>query len=62
MKIIYKEIFVAYPLYMILSVICNPVAGLYATEKAGERTGRLLRRTIIRYVTLSYCIALRTVR
>ena len=41
--------------------ICNPVSGLYATEKAGERSGRLMRRTIIRYITLSYCIALRTV-
>ena len=34
-------------------------AGLYATEVAGAETGRLLRRTIIRYITLSYCIALR---
>ena len=34
-------------------------AGLYATELAGAETGRLLRRTIIRYITLSYCIALR---
>ena len=35
------------------------VTGLYNTGK--ETKGRILRRTIIRYITLSYCIALRTV-
>ena len=34
---------------------------MYATEKAGAITGRILRRTMIRYIILSYCIALRTV-
>jgi len=37
------------------------VTALYDTEKAGATTSRILRRTIIRYITLSYCIALRTV-
>ena len=39
----------------------NNVPGLYHTDKAGAVQGRKLRRTIIRYIILSYCIALRTV-
>ena len=35
------------------------VTGLYNTGK--DFNGRILKRTIIRYITLSYCIALRTV-
>ena len=35
--------------------------GLYSTEKAGEVKGRMLRRTMIRYIILAYCIALRAV-
>ena len=37
------------------------ISGLYSTEKAGEVKGRLLRRTMIRYIILAYCIALRAV-
>jgi len=37
------------------------VTGLYQTDKAEAVQGRKLRRTIIRYIVLSYCIALRTV-
>ena len=35
------------------------VTGLYNT--GGDKKGRMMRRNIIRYITLSYCIALRTV-
>ena len=37
------------------------ISGLYSTEKAGEVKGRMLRRTMIRYIILAYCIALRAV-
>ena len=37
------------------------VTGLYDTDQAGERQSRLLRRTMIRYIILAYCIALRTI-